>query len=142
MKKNNKKGFTLAELLIVVAIIAVLVAVAIPVFTTQLEKSRDTTSLANIRSAYAEAQASYLTEVESDKNVKVNKTGNKVTSIEVANVAFKGVQSGWSGITAAELPNGVTWTAVLSEDAGGAAGNKTLVFTYADDGSITASIKA
>jgi prepilin-type N-terminal cleavage/methylation domain-containing protein len=30
MKKNNK-GFTLAELLIVVAIIAVLVAIAIPV---------------------------------------------------------------------------------------------------------------
>ena len=38
MKKNNK-GFTLAELLIVVAIIAVLVAIAIPVFTSQLEKS-------------------------------------------------------------------------------------------------------
>ena len=33
--KKNKKGFTLAELLIVVAIIAVLVAIAIPVFTTQ-----------------------------------------------------------------------------------------------------------
>lgn len=52
MKKNNK-GFTLAELLIVVAIIAVLVAIAIPVFTTQLEKSREATDLANIRSAYA-----------------------------------------------------------------------------------------
>lgn len=34
MNKTNKKGFTLAELLIVVAIIAVLVAIAIPVFTT------------------------------------------------------------------------------------------------------------
>lgn len=61
MKKNNNKGFTLAELLIVVAIIAVLVAVAIPVFTTQLEKSRDATSVANIRSAYAEAMTEYLT---------------------------------------------------------------------------------
>ena len=61
MKKNNKKGFTLAELLIVVAIIAVLVAVAIPVFTSQLEKSRDATSVANIRSAYAEAMTEYLT---------------------------------------------------------------------------------
>ena len=37
MNKTNKKGFTLAELLIVVAIIAVLVAIAIPVFTAQLE---------------------------------------------------------------------------------------------------------
>ena len=59
MKKNNK-GFTLAELLIVVAIIAVLVAIAIPVFTTQLERSREATDLANIRSAYAEAVADYL----------------------------------------------------------------------------------
>ena len=60
MKKNNK-GFTLAELLIVVAIIAVLVAIAIPVFTTQLEKSREATDLANLRSAYAEQMTELLT---------------------------------------------------------------------------------
>ena len=59
MKKNNK-GFTLAELLIVVAIIAVLVAIAIPVFTSQLEKSREATDLSNVRSAYAEVMADYL----------------------------------------------------------------------------------
>ena len=38
--KKKRKGFTLAELLIVVAIIAVLVAIGIPIFTSQLEKSR------------------------------------------------------------------------------------------------------
>ena len=59
MKKNNK-GFTLAELLIVVAIIAVLVAIAIPVFTSQLEKSREATDMANVRSAYAEVVTTYL----------------------------------------------------------------------------------
>ena len=59
MKKNNK-GFTLAELLIVVAIIAVLVAIAIPVFTTQLEKSREATDMSNVRAAYAEVIANYL----------------------------------------------------------------------------------
>lgn len=37
-KENIKKGFTLAELLIVVAIIAVLVAISIPIFSSQLEK--------------------------------------------------------------------------------------------------------
>ncbi len=61
MKKNNK-GFTLAELLIVVAIIAVLVAIAIPVFTNQLEKAREATDVANIRAAYAEVVTEYLTE--------------------------------------------------------------------------------
>ena len=60
MKKMNKKGFTLAELLIVVAIIAVLVAVAIPVFTSSLEKSRQATDVANIRAAYAEAVVAVL----------------------------------------------------------------------------------
>ena len=58
--KQNRKGFTLAELLIVVAIIAVLVAVAIPVFSAQLEKSREATDVANIRSAYAEVVTKYL----------------------------------------------------------------------------------
>ena len=60
MKKMNKKGFTLAELLIVVAIIAVLVAIAIPVFTSQLDKAKQATDAANIRSAYAEAVTAAL----------------------------------------------------------------------------------
>ena len=60
--KKNKKGFTLAELLIVVAIIAVLVAISIPIFTSQLEKAREATDLANIRAAKAAAVAAYLDE--------------------------------------------------------------------------------
>lgn len=61
ISKQNKKGFTLAELLIVVAIIGVLVAISIPIFTTQLEKSREATDLSNVRSAYAQVVADYLT---------------------------------------------------------------------------------
>ena len=62
LKKLMKKeeGFTLAELLIVVAIIAVLVAISIPIFTSQLEKSREATDISNVRSAYAEAMAAYM----------------------------------------------------------------------------------
>lgn len=51
---RDKKGFTLAELMVVVAIIGVLVAVSIPIFNSQLEKSREATDLANVRSAYAQ----------------------------------------------------------------------------------------
>lgn len=58
--KKNKKGFTLAELLIVVAIIAVLVAISIPVFTAQLEKAKLATDTSNVRAAYAELVASAL----------------------------------------------------------------------------------
>ena len=56
---KNKKGFTLAELLIVVAIIGVLVAVSIPIFTSQLEKSKEATDIANLRAAKAAAVAAY-----------------------------------------------------------------------------------
>lgn len=59
--KEHRKGFTLAELLIVVAIIAVLIAIAIPVFTAQKHKSEVAVDVANVRAYYAEIQTDYLT---------------------------------------------------------------------------------
>ena len=53
MMPGKSHGFTLLEMLIVVAIITVLVAAAIPIFANQLEKSREAADLANVRSAYA-----------------------------------------------------------------------------------------
>lgn len=52
--KQNSNGFTLMEMLIVIAIIAILIAIAIPVFASQLERSREAADLANVRSAYAQ----------------------------------------------------------------------------------------
>ena len=71
-KMNNKRGFTLAELLIVVAIIAVLVAISIPIFTTQLEKSREAVDAANLRAAYAEVMAAGITSDTANYTKKVN----------------------------------------------------------------------
>lgn len=90
MKKTlrNKKGFTLAELLIVVAIIAVLVAIAIPIFTSQLEKAREATDEANLRSIYAEGAAALLTEdTTATTDIKDGKltvsTANGVTTAKI-----------------------------------------------------------
>lgn len=67
------------EMLIVVAIIAILVAIAIPAFSGQLEKAREAADMANIRSAYAEVVTTALTSVDGTKptssNVKYNTTG-------------------------------------------------------------------
>ncbi len=60
MKRKMNKGFTLAELLIVVAIIAVLVAISIPIFTSQLKKARVAVNQANARAGEAAACAAYL----------------------------------------------------------------------------------
>ena len=78
MKKTNKKGFTLAELLVVVAIIAVLVAISIPIFTSQLEKAREATDAANLRAAYAEVSAdAVLNDGSTTKTIKVDQTQTK-----------------------------------------------------------------
>ena len=100
MKKNNNKGFTLAELLIVVAIIAVLVAIAIPVFTSQLEKSRESVDASDIRSYYAEITTSMMTmdpktggtiQVGGTKSVTIQPWANQ-TSVEVT-VGWKAHQT-------------------------------------------------
>ena len=69
-KLTNKKGFTLMEMLIVVAIIAVLVAIAIPTFNGALTKSKEAADVANIRAAYAEYQ---VQAIGGDANVTFNK---------------------------------------------------------------------
>ena len=56
-KKNS--GFTLAELLIVVAVVGILVAISIPVFTSQLHKAKVATDEANLRSYYSVLMADY-----------------------------------------------------------------------------------
>lgn len=53
-------GFTLMEMLIGAAIIAVLVAVAIPTFSSQLHKARVATDWANVRSYYAQLQYEFM----------------------------------------------------------------------------------
>lgn len=98
LKKLMKKeeGFTLAELLIVVAIIAVLVAVSIPIFMGQLEKSRLATNRANARAAKAALVAAYL----DDDTIQSGE-------YEVASGVFKGDTASSTGTITTEP---IDWT--------------------------------
>ena len=115
---------------------AVLVAISIPIFTSQLEKSRDAVSIANIRAAYAEATSEYMVATKdvtgSATTVGINLTAKTAT---VQGVVLKGTQSGFS-----DLEKELSFTNKLgSDDAakGGVAGTYTLVFTYDDNGGCT-----
>lgn len=57
-KKQN--GFTLMEMLIVVAVIAVLAAVAIPTISKSVHRSQEMADVANVRAYFAYLQADYM----------------------------------------------------------------------------------
>jgi type IV pilus assembly protein PilA len=57
MKKMNKKGFTIVELVIVIAVIAILAAVLIPTFSGVIEKANQSAAMQNAASLFKEALA-------------------------------------------------------------------------------------
>jgi type IV pilus assembly protein PilA len=59
-RKSGKKGFTLMEMLIVVAIIGILIAIMIPTFNNALTKARISADEANLRSYYAQKITAYM----------------------------------------------------------------------------------
>ncbi len=119
--KQNKNGFTLMEMLIVIAIIAVLIAVAIPVFASQLEKAREATDLANVRSAYAKVSTeALLGNSETTVTVDLKQKQADWQSLDPVNIGgivhskSQGDTVNWKGVAA---PNG-TCVVSYNEDYG------------------------
>ncbi len=98
------------EMLIVIAIIAVLIAIAIPLFSSQLEKTREATDLTNVRSAYAQVSAEALLG-NSEITVTVDLTQKQADwqSLDPVNIGGivhykkQGDTDNWKGVAA---PNG------------------------------------
>lgn len=109
------------EMLIVIAIIAVLIAVAIPVFASQLEKAREATDLANVRSAYAQVSTeALLGDSETTVTVDLKQKQADWQSLDPVNIGgivhskSQGDTENWKGVAA---PNG-TCVVSYKEDYG------------------------
>ena len=105
--KQNDRGFTLMELLIVIAIISVLVAIAIPMFSSQLEKSREVTDLANVRAAYAQVSTeAMLGDTDAAVTVKLRQKKADWQSVDPVNIGGivhsrgQGDTDNWIGVAA------------------------------------------
>ena len=112
---------------------AVLVAISIPIFTSQLEKSREATDAANIRAAYAAIQAAALmqdTEAELKKtettDIKYSVTGAEGSLQYKATVDMKQKQANWQ--SGAQDIGGIS----LNETEANSTGVATVTYTQAD----------
>ncbi len=114
MKKvNNKKGFTLAELLVVVAILAILIAIAVPIFGSAMDKARDTAIDANARAIKSAAMVKIM-----DQNIAKGANGWEVKATVGADgsITLTSVDPAGSGATDSlpSTPAG-NYTVVLQE---------------------------
>jgi type IV pilus assembly protein PilA len=96
MNKKNEKGFTLIELMIVIAIIGILAAIAIPQFAAYRRRSYNSSAQADLRNA-ATAQEAYFVDNQTYTTTLANLTGTAGGFSQTAGVDFS--------ITAANTSN-------------------------------------
>ena len=92
MKNSNKKGFTLVELVVVIAIIGVLAAILVPSMMGYVKKSRLKTANGNAKTAY-NAIAEYLAEEETQGNL-TNVDNDSCVSAATSALAANGGDAG------------------------------------------------
>jgi len=104
MKKINNKGFSLVELIIVIAIMAVLIGVLAPQFIKYVERSRESTDLQNIEEVKTAVEA-YVADNGENLSSNITVTGTKGGNISVANASVSEY-----GVTGSEKMKSNKWS--------------------------------
>jgi type IV pilus assembly protein PilA len=99
---SKKEGFTLIELMIVVAIIGILAAIAIPAFVNYVKRSKTSEAQANLKSLFTGAAAYYESENWSQGVMPAGASAGAATHCTVSNAA--------TGFTPTDEKYVIDWT--------------------------------
>lgn len=129
--RNNKRGFTLVELIVVLTILAVLAAMLIPALQGYIEKSLETADVLHVREAYMEVLTASLTN-DAENQVKTVKLKQKqddwqsmdpITIAGITHYKKDGDTDNWKGIPTAGGVCEVSYDATVG-----------VVFTWSESG--------
>lgn len=107
-KLQNKRGFTLVELIVVLTILGVLAAMLIPALQGYIEKALETSDLVNVRAAYMQVLSDAMTgDVTAEQTVQLKQGQDgwqhfdPVTIAGITHYADEGNTANWIGSPAA-----------------------------------------
>jgi type IV pilus assembly protein PilA len=126
-KKNNRKGFTIVELVIVIAVIAILATVLVPTFGDVISKAQTTSAVQEAKNLYTNYVANFNYEsaaVPADSMVVKTSNGKYIIIIDGAvegepAVDFAAAKTAVETDLTAEAPEGYTRTYAWDTEAEG-----------------------